>query len=154
LCVLSGSIIVSVLQVCCSATIFISGLQRDAMCCSVVQCGAVWCSVVQCVQCDNFHHNVLQCVARCLLRVFSGASIISVLQRVAVYCHCVAVCCKVPIACYLCFNFHMYLSICVCFSASLFQYTYILVCLQMCPCLSDSIYSHMGWLQLVRSIKL
>ena len=56
-------------------------LQCVAVCCSVVQCGAVWCSVLQCVavccsvlQCGAVWCSVLQCVAVCC----------SVLQCVAV----------------------------------------------------------------------
>ena len=44
-----------------------------AVCCSVVQCGAM----LQCVQCVAVHYSVLQCLAVCC----------SVLQ-------CVAVCCN------------------------------------------------------------
>jgi len=64
-------------DICESCVDKICGLQNVAVCCSVLQCGAVWYSMVQC---------------ECCLDEISG------LQSVTLCCsawQCVALCCKV-----------------------------------------------------------
>ena len=47
-----------------------SEIQRDAECCSVLQCVAVCCSVLQCVAvCYSVYCSVLKCVAVCCCSV-------------------------------------------------------------------------------------
>jgi len=82
-------------------------LQYVAVCCSVVQCGAVCCGVCSVLQCGAVWCSVLQYVAVCpskiwLVRaeILMCGDLCCVLQCVAVCCsvlQCVAVCCSVSV---------------------------------------------------------
>jgi len=105
-------------------------------CWSVLQCVAVCCSVLQCVAgCCS----VLQCVAVCC----------SVLQCVAVCCsvlQCVAVCCSV--SAYERHNYRRVISHTSVSRVSCHSYMWVMSHMWVSRVL------HMGWLQLVGSLKL